>query len=396
MAGGAVTGPADGYSTLKRYCIELAADAVVYEQGVVPPYFYLLLAGRVVFEVADGLGGRSVVGEVQPGEPFGVVAAFSGRPTSAAARTAARCTVIAVPVNAAAEAFRTAPELSIALIRQLVRRPLSSHTAAADPDAIAAEEEHVAFEELPPPATGHATPADTLAGFNEAWFFKDETACPACQQPFAYLRVRASAVRPAGRDSDFRIIYRTVDPTVHAVTVCPSCAYASYEEEFGTLTAIERRAIAAQRDARVARMPAPLCGERTIDDAALSIDLALQCAQTRNLGWRRRAGLLHRRAWVERGRGDEAAERALLEQTRAAYLMVYEQDPDIQDASALRVAYLIGDLQLRLGDPVEARRWLMECIQMKGGREQEGLLRMARLRLEDIRDGQAERLARTA
>ncbi len=210
--------------------------------------------------------------------------------------------------------------------------------------------------------------------------------------------MRSSAVRPASRDADFRVTYRIVDPSLYAVTVCPYCAHATYDEEFGTLTASERRVLAANRAERMAEMPNPLCGERTIDDAALSLSLALRCAETRNLGVRRRAGLLHRRAWIDGTRDDEAAERALLEQARGAYLTVYEQDPDIQDASAVRVAYLIGDLHLhlRLGDGGQARRWLMECIQMKGAGAQEGLLRMARLRLNDIREGTVNALTRSA
>ncbi len=62
----------------------------------------------------------------------------------------------------------------------------------------------------------------------------------------------------------------------------------------------------------------------------------------------------------------------------------------------MRVAYLIGDLSVRLGDAAQARRWLLECVQMQGVEGQEGVLRMARERLEDLRDGQAGRLARPA
>ena len=78
----------------------------------------------------------------------------------------------------------------------------------------------------------------------------------------------------------------------------------------------------------------------------------------------------------------------LLAQTLEAYRAVYEQE-DIQDNSAVRVAYLIGDLSLRLGQPVDARRWLLECLHSHTGTEQEGILRMARMRLEDLRDTRA-------
>ena len=84
-----------------------------------------------------------------------------------------------------------------------------------------------------------------------------------------------------------------------------------------------------------------------------------------------------------------------MQNAHAEYVRVYEQDPDIQDASTMRVAYLIGDLALRLGDIESARRWLLECVNMKTAARQEGLLRMARERLDDARGAQGG-LARSA
>ena len=393
--------PVETYPALKRYRLELPPDATVYEQGTVPAFFYLLLSGRVVFEVLDALGARVAVDEVLPGGVLGIVAAFSGRPTSAAARAAARTVLLAVPVTSAAEAFRQAPEFAIAIIRQFANQPRNARSSATptNPDELAIEPEADPLLQLVAPG-GEEDPAPygtrLEGGFNEQWFFKDEVQCPACRNDFPYLRVRASAVRPATRDSDFRIAYKTVDPSLYAVVVCPHCAYASYVEDFTELTANEQRAVVATQAARVALVAKNLSGERDIADAALALDLAQLCAEARGAGLRRRAGLLHRRAWLERARGQFVAERALIEQTRDAYRAVYEQDPDMQDASAMRVAYLIGDLSLRLDDVALARRWLLECTRMKGADRQEGLVRTARLRLEDVKKPPADGLARSA
>jgi uncharacterized protein (DUF2225 family) len=165
--------------------------------------------------------------------------------------------------------------------------------------------------------------------------------------------------------------------------VCPHCAYASYVEDFGDLSPAERRSVLASQSERKAMLSGNLCGERDYAAAALALHLAQECAEARGAGLRRRAGLLHRRAWIERARQDADTERTLIAQTRDAYMAVYEQDPDIQDASAMRVAYLIGDLTLRLGDAVAARRWFVECTRMPVADKQEGLVRMARMRLED-------------
>jgi uncharacterized protein (DUF2225 family) len=177
-----------------------------------------------------------------------------------------------------------------------------------------------------------------------------------------------------------------VDPSLYAVTVCPRCAYASYTEDFAELPTKERRAILATQASRVALVSRDLCGERDLSDAMLTLVLAQMCADARGASLRRHAGLLHRRAWIERSRGNAEAERALVQRTRDAYLAVFEQDPDVQDAAAIRVAYLLGDLSLRLGEAVVGRRWLLECTRMPAAGEQAGLLRMARERLEDANE----------
>jgi uncharacterized protein len=397
--------PVETYPALRRFRLDLPPDATVYEQGTIPAFFYLLLTGRVVFEVLDATGSRTVGDEVLPGGTFGVVGAFSGRSTSAAARTTARTQLLAIPVSAAVEAFRQAPEFAVAVVKQFAnqQRPARSVAAPTDPDELA-------LEAAEPPADLHllggVDDASESLGveqhlpldvhFNEQWFFEDEVQCPVCRNSFSYLRVRASAVRPAQRESDFRIAYKTVDPSLYAIVVCPHCAYASYVEDFTELSTNERRVLVASRSERQTRLPRTLCGERTIDDALLSLEIAQECAEVRGAGLRRRAGLLHRRAWLERGRGNVASERTLLEGTRDAYRTVYEQDPDIQDASAMRVAYLIGDLTLRLGDVGGARQWFLECIRMKTTSPQDGLIRMARTRLEDAKDAQTGSLARSA
>lgn len=389
------------HPALHRFRRELQAGATVYEQGTVLPEFFVLVSGRVVFEVLDALGARTTVGEVLAGGTFGLVSAFAGRPTSAAARTVTRTELLAVPVVEAVEAFGEVPELAVAIICQFAEERLAPPIAAPNLDEVALEPEPPSLlplnvlmddEQEAAPVTAQAP---VIAGFNELWFFADDVQCPVCRNGFGYLRVRASAVRPAHRDTDFRIAYKTVDPSLYAVSVCPHCAYAAYVEDFTDVDAEERRALQATRAERQAQLTHPLVGERTVEDAVVSLRLALDCARVRGSGPRRIAGLLHRLAWQERTRGDVEAERALLQDAHAEYVRVYEQDPDIQDASAMRVAFLIGDLALRLGEIDEARRWLLECVSMKTAARQEGLLRMARERLDTAR-GAHGGLARSA
>ena len=120
----------------------------------------------------------------------------------------------------------------------------------------------------------------------------------------------------------------------------------------------------------------------------------MQCYAQRRPNERRHAVLLHRRAWLARAAGDVDVELDWLGRARDAYQAAYERDPEVDDDKALRAAYLIGDLTLRLGDPLASSRWFEVCLKA-GASEQSGLVRMARERLHDAREA-AKALAEAA
>ena len=88
--------------------------------------------------------------------------------------------------------------------------------------------------------------------------------------------------------------------------------------------------------------------------------------------------------------GDEAAEREWLTQARDAYRQSFELDGDISEESAMRVAYLIGELSLRLDEPIVGAQWLETAVRFPEAKRQTGLDRQARDRLSDARKLLAE------
>lgn len=381
--------PADSLRVLqRRYEWRLPAGAPIYDQGANTGHFYLVLEGRVVFEVIDAAGARAVVHEALPGHALGVVSAFTGRPTSAAASAGDPSVVLAIPVEEAPEAFRTSPELAIEIIEQLAndgRRRERQVTAAVDNPA--AEEAAAP----PPPPTDIDVPL--RASFDESRFFVDDIRCPVSGTTFQYLRVRAGGVRPRSRQSDFQIVYQDVDPTWYSVIVCPQCSYAAYLDDFRQLGTAERRDLVANQTVRDEFGRPYLCGVRTLDEAKVAFDLGLAAYRVRGASARREAGILHRLGWLERARGDAEAEGRLLRAARDAYRHAYERDGDMNDAAAMRAAYIIGDLSLRIGEPQEAGRWLLSCVQTPAADQHSGLVRMARERLGEARRAQADATA---
>lgn len=381
-----MSGDGEQFRFLSRYAERLPAGCLLYDQGQIPERLYVVLRGSVQFEVLGTGGEVEIAGFAGPGELAGHVAAMTGRPTSAAARCAEETLVLAVPTASVAEAFREAPGLAVQVVEALVAADRSGMPGARAAIAEVTGRAHAGV----PPAIETIPIRDEV---DQSFFFVDSRACPVCTATFEFVRVRTSAIRPASRDSDMYVRYTSADPTWYSLVCCPSCAYTAYHDDFAQLGEDERTRLWAASAERRTICPEPITGHRTADQARMAVDLALRCYGDRAPDPRRRAVLLHRRAWIERQRGDAEAECRWLTCARDAYRAAFEGRTDASDEAMVRMAYLVGDLSLRLGEPQEGARWLEVATRAGDAKELSGLIRMARERLHDAREAYAAQQA---
>jgi hypothetical protein len=402
----------ESYRRLNEFAARFAAGSVVYALEQVPDRFFVVLSGTVRLDRSDGKNGLVPAGKAVRGQLFGHLAAFEGRPPLTVATTEDDAVLIVVPIAQAKQAFALSPDLAIEVARDLAGRvpaEVASEIPEQLPDpmpapvarkagAIDVEDEPSTEAEPEAPAaaaTGESResrgdgwdPALTKLNveFDESFFFRDTIDCPACGSRFEYLRVRTAGVRPQHRDTDFYVTYRSEDPIRYGIVVCATCSYAAMHDDFKTLAEDERKKIVAARQARGRYDYPNLGGPRTLEESLTALELAQACYQLRAPSERRDAVLFHRRAWIERERGDAAAEREWLEKARDAYRRSFELDGEISEEAAMRVAYLIGDLSLRLDEPVLGAQWLETATRFPGAKQQSGLERQARDRLSDAR-----------
>jgi len=395
------------YRQLNEFAVRFSEGSVVYEAGVVLDRFFIVLSGVIRIESVDSQGVRSPAGEAGRGQLIGHAAAFQARPTETVATTVEDAVLIAIPVDRATEAFALSAELALAVARDLARIAPSdlqseipaqineqdaARSEAPAVPATAAVDQGAAANESAPVSAGVAADGESgwtqsltrlTAEFDDDFFFKDTNECPACGNRFEYLRVRNAAVRPESRDTDFHVIYRSEDPTRYVVVVCPTCSYAALHDDFASLEDQERGAIVGARQARGRYDYPNLCHLRSLDNYLTALQLAQSCYKLRSPSERRNAVLNHRRAWIEREREDEAAELEWLEKARDSYRRSFELDGEISDESAMRVAFLIGDLSLRLGEPLVGAQWLETATRFPKAKQSSGLERSARERLSD-------------
>ena len=364
----------------QRYGRAFEAGAFVYRQGAVTGAFFVVVRGRVVLEATNEAGERTPVHLATPGGTFGLVSAFTGTRAETDARVLEAAQILVIPFERASEVFAAAPEIAVLALLGFARNGAEPHQPPAA-DELQALVEGAMIERSASNAVVRIE-----SSYDESAFYTTEFECPVSGTRFDQLRTRAGRLRPAGRESDFHVLYGPVDPTHYAMIVCPGCGFAAYSDDFGDLTDRENAAVRRLHSRRGDYAGGNLCGGRSPDQAMRSIELALTAYEARGAESRRLAGILHRMAWLSRDAGEVDAELRLLSSACDRYIDAYERDDDLTESMAVRAAYLIGDLKLRLGQPDEAFAWLSSCLTMQAIEEHAGLARMARERMRDARN----------
>ncbi|HEY8491776.1 MAG TPA: DUF2225 domain-containing protein [Dehalococcoidia bacterium] len=365
----------DLFQTLyQQHGAQYQKGSTVYQEGQPGSHLYVVLEGRVVVTRTDPKTGRSRILRVAgPGDLLGEDGVLGAEPYATGARVLAPARLLALDRDGVTAAVRDHPEAATALLAAALERLRATLLAAEAPPAEAAK---------PTPAADGGP-----LQFNQEWFYTEQLRCPVCEAEFHALRVRSRAVNSVKRDSDFHYVYRSVNPLHYAVTVCPHCFYAAYNDDFATLTRAEAEALRAESDARrLEAVEADLRGERDPDAAIASFRLALQCYEKRKADGRRQAGLLHRIAWIERERGNQEREREYLAQALEVYQRAFETSTDISEDAAVTLCYLMGDLSLRLERYNEAVRWFSHVTRMPQAKKHPEILRLTRDRWAEVRD----------
>lgn len=191
--------------------------------------------------------------------------------------------------------------------------------------------------------------------------FQTQITCAFCGGMFKTSRVRPSFKKSILTESDFYKHYKEVNPDYYVVRVCPICGFSSTEHFAEKFTAEQKgrfeQKVATNWNGR------DYGGERSWDDALQTFKLALVCAQLKEESERVTAGILHHIAWLYRSRGETEQEKRFLRFALDSYVKVYEVEGI--DGNNARLMYLMGELNRRLGNYLEAVRWFGRVIQDK-------------------------------
>ncbi|MEE9276993.1 MAG: DUF2225 domain-containing protein, partial [Dehalococcoidia bacterium] len=356
-------------------------------------------------------------------------AALAETPYDVTARALEAVEVLCVPEERLLEFYQAAPALGLALAREVAEQlvaampvpateadlaeeqtaraearagTVTSESAAASAEAKAEDAPAKAVEpmSIAPSLTSRpkaeereaAKPSARAASGKQPTkkdlgaFYTERLSCPLCSVEFDATRVRTSALNATRRESDLRTIYDGVNPVHYSIYVCPNCQYAAYEDDWSTVRAEEREQLLADTAARRrAAMDYSFEGERDGNTVMVSYLLALRSYDLRAADPRRRGGILQRLAWVARELGNAELEQQYLQIARGDYAQAFETDEELTEGGALTLAYLLGDLALRLEEADEAARWFERAMRMSESKKHPEIARLTRERWADAR-----------
>lgn len=178
---------------------------------------------------------------------------------------------------------------------------------------------------------------------------KKET-CPNCQTSFTTKKIRTRFIKLDHTDTDFCPYYKDeeISPLLYFVKVCPSCGY-SYTDQFATYF-LEGTKEAILQSVSAKWVPHNFGEERTVPQAIQTYKLAFYCATLKKEKSIVIANILLRLTWLYRKSENVKEEKRFmemaLEHLNSAYL---EANYGNTDMTEIRVLYLIGELNKRLG-----------------------------------------------
>lgn len=185
--------------------------------------------------------------------------------------------------------------------------------------------------------------------------YDKEIKCDFCNKSFEVKKIKNSKLIVERKDSDFCVYYQGESPYFYEIWVCPHCGYA-FSASFSPLKGEQKQFLNEEYIKRIT--PYYLNKKRTLDEAIRSFKLALLCASIGKQSNTVSSGLCMRLAWLYRLKDEQEEEAKYLAKARDLYTKIYEVEELLNHPLGRhKIIYLIGELNGRLENYLESRKW---------------------------------------
>ena len=188
--------------------------------------------------------------------------------------------------------------------------------------------------------------------------------CPVCDHAFVAFAPRQGSAEIVRHDTDFMPHFLGVNLLHHSVCVCPECGFAALNEDWGPVeSSVKLNWIVGELSGGDHRRFDFTQPERSAYAALLSCQLALRAYQARGASAFRLGEMHQRLAWLFRQGHDVRRENQALVRASTCFEQAFlEHESTGPGANPERTAYLVGELQRRLGHLDAATNWFQKAI----------------------------------
>jgi uncharacterized protein len=213
--------------------------------------------------------------------------------------------------------------------------------------------------------------------------------CLMCKNVYTTKKIRSRFIRAIQHDTDFCSYYHPeeLNPLFYYVSVCPHCGF-SATEEFSTY--FPPGTIETIRNKICEQWPGLDYGsQRTFQEAVNTYKLGIYSATLKREKHIVMAGLYMRLAWLYRTYKIIDQEERFMRLALQEYTASYSEDDFIYThMSEIRLLYLIGELNRRLGNDKQAILYFSKVIAKKKETIEKRIVEMAYERWQEIREQQ--------
>ncbi|MYL33755.1 DUF2225 domain-containing protein [Pontibacillus yanchengensis] len=204
-------------------------------------------------------------------------------------------------------------------------------------------------------------------------------ACPFYSFSYTTKKARSRFIRPIHTDTDFCTTYKheAINPLYYTVAVCPQCGY-SFTDQFSSLfpqsstTNIQHKIVDQWSFQNYSL-------ERTRTESINTFKLAIYTANLKKEKPIVLAGLYIRLAWLYRETENHLEEARFMRLAEQGYRKSYEEDDLTHtEMTTIRVLYMIGEINRRLGNAHEAIQFFSKVVDKRKAAFDPKIVDMAR------------------
>lgn len=364
--------------------VRFIKDSTIFKEGDEGTCMYIVLSGKVDIYNLDSNGNDIVLQTLTPPEIIGEMSLLDGLGRSAYARATEDTVLFQLDRNHFFSFLRKNPEVAIKIITTLSRRLRKANMKNLELTE--------AFNNLAGFSLDLENESDNTSELPlseekiKTMLYQKEYICPLCDNKINTSLVRSSFLRIKKVDDDLCNHYEHINPIYYEIIVCPQCGYSFNEDTYQIkINNEQREKILKQIEQLWKNDNYDYSGLRTLEQSIQAFHLALLSMENLKIKNSKRGNTLLKLGWLYRFKNDESSENKYLQLAIGHFKEAYEKENLGDPKLEMNITYLLGVLNLKIGNIKEGSRWLDFVLRHPAKDMLPGIVERAREIWQDMR-----------